>query len=108
MFISSSTPTHAIATHGFPLFALGFLPFAVNIISIGYFQSVERIRNATIITVLRGFVFMILCFALLPLILGKNGVWLAVPVSELLTFCCVLIIYNIEKKKKRQSLTIAS
>ena len=102
MFIGSSAPAHAIATHGFPLFALGFLPFAVNIISIGYFQSVERITNATIITVLRGFVFMILCFVTLPLLLGKNGVWLAVPVSESLTFLYVLFIYQFDNRKSKE------
>ena len=100
MFISSSAPAHAIATKGFPLFALGFIPFAINIISIGYFQSVERIRNATIITVLRGFIFMIICFIVMPHLLGDIGVWLAVPCSELLTFLCVLVIYKYEKRRK--------
>ena len=99
MFISSTEPAHAIATKGFPLFALGFIPFAVNIISIGYFQSVERIRNATIITILRGFIFMLLCFVVLPLWWGDAGVWLAVPISELMTFLCVLIIYWLDKRK---------
>lgn len=99
MFISSSEPAHAIASKGFPLFAVGFIPFAVNIISIGYFQSVERIRNATIITLLRGFIFMIICFVVLPLLCGDAGVWLAVPVSELLTFFGVLLIYWREKRK---------
>ena len=101
MFISSSAPAHAIATHGFPLFALGFLPFAVNIVSIGYFQSIEKIRNATIITVLRGFVFMITCFVILPHLWGKNGVWLAVPTSELLTFFCVMGLYWYGKRKSK-------
>ncbi len=99
MFISSDAPAHAIAVEGFPLFALAFIPFAVNIITIGYFQSIERIRYATIITVLRGFIFMILCFIIVPHLLGKNGVWLAVPVSETLTFICVMAIFQYDKRK---------
>ena len=105
MFITSSAPAHAIATKGFPLFALGFIPFAVNIISIGYFQSIERIRNATIITVLRGFIFMIICFIAMPMMFGDSGVWLAVPVSELFTFFCVLLIYRRDKRNQRQICT---
>ena len=54
---------------GLPLFASGFIFFAVNIVSIGYFQSVERARPAMIVTVLRGFVFMVLCLLGLPLLL---------------------------------------
>ncbi len=100
MFISSSEPAHAIASKGFPLFALAFIPFAVNIISIGYYQSVERIRNATIITLLRGFIFMLICFAVFPYLWGDAGVWLAVPISELLTFLCVLLIYWRERHKR--------
>lgn len=93
MFIDSSAPAHAIASKGLPLFALGFIPFAVNMVSIGYFQSVERVKSATTVTILRGFIFMILSFAVLPVIFGNSGMWLAVPASELLTLLVVVTIY---------------
>ena len=55
MFIDRSYPAYEIASKGLPLYATGFIFFAVNIVSIGYFQSVEQARYATIITLLRGF-----------------------------------------------------
>ena len=67
--------------------------FAVNIVSIGYFQSVERARPAMMITVLRGFVFMVLCLFGLPLLLKVPGIWLAVPLAEILTFLVIMAIY---------------
>ena len=67
--------------------------FAVNIVSIGYFQSVERARPAMIVTVLRGFVFMVLCLLGLPLLLKVPGIWLAVPLAEILTFLVIMVIY---------------
>ena len=78
---------------GLPLFASGFVFFGINIVSIGYFQSVERDRPAMAVTLLRGFVLVLICFAVLPLCWGVPGIWLAVPVSELLTFLFVLTIY---------------
>ena len=93
MFIDSSYPAYAIAVKGLPLFASGFVFFAVNIVSIGYFQSVERPRPAMAVTLLRGFVFMILCFFGLPLLFGVEGIWLAVPLAEVLTFAVVGAIY---------------
>lgn len=51
----------------------------INIVSIGYFQSVERAKYATFITLLRGFILLTLCFYGLPLLLGKPGIWLAHP-----------------------------
>ena len=60
------------------MFASGFVFFAVNIVSIGYFQSVERPRPALAVTVLR----------------GLEGIWLAVPLAEALTFAVVAAIYG--------------
>lgn len=62
MFIDRSYPAYDIAVKGLPLYATGFVFFAVNIVSIGYFQSVERAKYATVITLLRGFILLTACF----------------------------------------------
>ncbi len=93
MFIDRSYPAYDIAVSGLPLFASGFAFFAVNIVSIGYFQSVERARPAMVVTVLRGFVFMVICLLGLPLLFKVPGIWLAVPLAEVLTFLVITIIY---------------
>lgn len=93
LFIDSSNPAYDIAVSGIPLFASGFIFFAVNIVSIGYFQSVERARPAMVVTVLRGFVFMVICLFGLPLLLKVPGIWMAVPLAEVLTFLVVAVIY---------------
>lgn len=93
LFIDSSNPAYDIAVSGIPLFASGFIFFAVNIVSIGYFQSVERTRLAMVVTVLRGFVFMVICLFGLPLLLKVPGIWMAVPLAEVLTFLVVAVIY---------------
>lgn len=93
MFISPEYPAYRIAVEGLPLFAAGFVFFAVNIVSIIYYQSVERPRPAMALTLLHGFVFQVGCFFGLPLVAGIPGIWLAVPLSEVLTFCVVVAIY---------------
>lgn len=45
-FLESRYPAYALAVNGMPLFACGFVFFGVNIVSIGYFQSLERDRMA--------------------------------------------------------------
>ncbi len=42
---------------------------------------------------LRGFVFMVLCLLGLPLLLKVPGIWLAVPLAEILTFLVIMVIY---------------
>jgi len=42
---------------------------------------------------LRGFVFMVICLLGLPLLFKVPGIWLAVPLAEVLTFLVITIIY---------------
>lgn len=103
MFIDRSYPAYEIASKGLPLYATGFIFFAINIVSIGYFQSVERARYATFITLLRGFILLTACFFGLPLLLGNPGIWLATPLAEMLTSLFILIIYIRAKKQHRKN-----
>ena len=103
MFIDRSYPAYDIAVEGLPLYASGFIFFAINIVSIGYFQSVERAQYATVITLLRGFILLTLCFYGLPLLLGKPGIWLATPLAELLTTIFIVVIYIGRKRNDKEN-----
>ena len=94
MFLKSSDPAYPLAVSGLRLFSAGFIPFAVNVMAMSYFQSIERAKSATLITILRSFVFMGGAFVALPPLLGINGAWLAVPTSEILTMLVVLLIFR--------------
>lgn len=93
MFISPEYPAYDIAVNGLPLFASGFVFFGINIISIGYFQSVERERPAMYVTLLRGYILILLCYNIIPLFMGVQGIWLSVPAAELITFIFIITIY---------------
>ena len=93
LFIDRSCPAFDIAVNGIPYFGVGFIFFAANMIGIGYYQSIGRGQRATIITLLRGVVFMLIGFFVLPLVLGVPGIWLAVTLAELLTTLYIIGIY---------------
>lgn len=103
LFVRPSSPAYAIASEGLPLFASGFICFGINMVSIGYYQSLERHRPANYVTVLRGFILMLLCFQLMPLFLGTKGMWLAVPMTELITFIFILTIYSRSRVLKMEN-----
>ena len=46
LFIDKSYQAYDIAVNGIPYFAVGYLFFALNIVGIGYYQSIERARRA--------------------------------------------------------------
>ncbi|MBR5476871.1 MAG: MATE family efflux transporter [Bacteroidaceae bacterium] len=90
LFIADSDPAAQIAIEGFPYFATGFLFFILNLVAIGYLQSIEKVAASTIFALLRGVVFLFPAFLLLPQVMGVEGMWLALPLSELLTFVVVV------------------
>ncbi len=94
MFLEQGTPAYEFARNGLPLFSIGFISFSINMLSIGYFQSIEKINKAMIIIILRGIVFMPLFFYILPYIWSENGGWLALPATEIATNICLIFIYR--------------
>lgn len=98
LFIDGTSPANAIGHAGLPLFLTSSLPFTVNVVLIGYLQSLERYKAATFFMLLRGFVLIIPSFILLPELLGNTGLWLAETVAETLTLV-VLIGFLLWKRK---------
>ena len=91
LFLNEGTVAYQIGCKGFPYFTLGFLFFTLNVVFIGFYQSIEQAKRATLWMLLRGVIFVIPCFILLPMMLGDKGLWLAVPLSEMLTFGVILL-----------------
>ena len=100
LFIAVDDSAAHIAIEGFPYFATGFLFFIMNLVAIGFLQSIKRVAPATIFALMRGVLFLFPAFLLLPEVLGVKGMWLALPLSELLTFVAV-VAYAVIGGKKR-------
>lgn len=90
---SSSVTTLAIDAIG--LFFIGYLFMGINFIMMTYYQSIGRVRMAVWITLARQIVVMLLLLAVLPSLFGLAGVWLTIPVSELIV---LLTIIQYERK----------
>ncbi len=90
LFLNSDAPAWSLAVNGLPWFSLGIMCFTMNIVLIGYEQSLEQARRAIWHMLLRGALLLIPIFVLLPLILGDKGLWLAVPLSEAFTMLVIL------------------
>lgn len=94
LFVDASSEAGQIAIEGFPYFATGIIFFILNVAIVGYYQSVEQIKRATIFVFLRGFALLVPCFILLPKLLGTEGIWLAMPLAELMTTTIIVIIHS--------------
>jgi len=86
VFALKDSVVFKLALNGFMLFAFSFFFTGTNIFSAALFTALSNGKIASIISVLRTLVFLSICIVCLPMIFDVNGVWLAVPITELLSF----------------------
>lgn len=102
LFLDKHEAAFTYATNGLPLFSTCAAFFSVNIAFIGYYQSIKRVAAPTVFTLLRGIVLVVPCFLWLPLIIGVHGLWLAIPIAELLT-SIVITRHHLWQKRHTRS-----
>ena len=89
LFLDSTEEAYSICVNGLPYFGTGVIFITLNVVIVGYLQSVEQSLKATLLTFLRGYILVIPSFILLPRLLGEVGIWLAIPLAEFLTFVII-------------------
>ncbi len=92
IFASEGTRVYDLASSGLSIFAIGFLFSGINIFASVLFTSYSNGLISSIISIARTFVFITLSLLFLPELIGLNGVWLAVPISEFLTIIIAVIL----------------
>lgn len=89
------------ANTGVKLYFIGVLFAGLNIVGSSFFSAVEKAKEAAVISVLRGFVLVVLFVLILPKTLGVNGVWLSYPAGEFSTMLVMIVMFLLTNKKKR-------
>ncbi|WJE16435.1 MATE family efflux transporter [Halobacillus sp. ACCC02827] len=92
LFGLESQHVRSLAVDGIRLFFIAYLFLGFNFVYMTYFQSIGQIRSSTIIILLRSFVLLLLFLWILPLFLGPAGVWLSLPMAEMVV-AFLLVIY---------------
>ena len=97
IFIDRSSETFAMAVNGLKIFSIAYLFMGSNVFMSSLFTALSNGRVSAILSLSRTLVFLIGALLILPYFLHLNGVWLAVPLAELLAF--ILSIYYYKKGK---------
>ena len=85
------------ASAALPLFALSFIPMALNLIYTAYFFSTKRTGTANAIAVSRGIVVKALLIFCLPLVFGTEAIWVAPFVTEVITLAAAIVLRKTSK-----------
>ena len=87
-----------ISVNGLRIYFTAFIFVGYNIITCVYFSSRDKAKQAFIISILRGFIFIMPSIFILSSIFNMTGVWLSFPVAEILTSIFAFIFF-INKNK---------
>ena len=92
IFMDATPGVLEIAPTIIRIYATSFLLLPFNIYSAYYFQSIMRARAALWLAVARGLVISGGLILLLPLIFKATGLWIAMPITETITFAATLFL----------------
>lgn len=107
IFGSFSESVTSNAVYGLRIFTFAYLFMGINFVMSTYFQSIGNAKMAIWITAAREMIIMIALIAILPSLWGVTGVWLAVPLSEMLVLVTIAVYYRKRTVSERiHSLTI--
>ena len=101
LFTDPGTPVYEITMEGFPLYAASFLVMGVSIFASSLFTAFSNGLVSAVISFARTFVFLVGMLLIMPQLLGRTGIWLAVPAAEVLGLL-VSAVFLLWGRKKYQ------
>lgn len=94
IFISRESSTFVMAATGLRIFSIAYLFMGINIFMSSVFTALSNGAVSGILSMSRSLVFLVIALLALPHFIGITGVWLAVPVAELLAFLVSKYFYK--------------
>jgi putative MATE family efflux protein len=83
-----------------PVFVAGYFSFGPMMMIANYFQSIGDVRRSALLSLARTYLFAIPLIFVLPLGLGEDGIWLALPLADA---ALVVVTLAVLKARSRQA-----
>lgn len=86
-----NTVLSSLSISGIRIYFLSFFAMGINIVLTSFFTSAAEAKPAFFISIMRGCILVLLLVLLFSSLFGINGVWMTVPVTELLVLLLGLL-----------------
>ena len=83
----------SIATHAMVLYMCTFPVVGFQIVTTNLFQSIGMAKISIFLSLTRQLIFLLPGLILMPLAFGLDGIWYAIPLSDLLATVTTVIVY---------------
>lgn len=99
IFVGYDPELMALTVRGFQIYSIAFLFMGINIFGSGFFTALNNGGISAMLSVTRSLGLQLISIYLLPYLLGTDGLWLVVVVSDGL--CLLLTIYMLARYRKK-------
>lgn len=99
IFVSYDPNLLELTTRAIQIYSISFLFSGFSIYASSFFTALNNGVVSAIISFLRTLVFEVVAILVLPLILGLNGIWLAVVIAELAAVILSATLLFVNRKK---------
>ena len=103
VFASYDAELFAMTCHGFRLYAIAFAVMGINVWGSAFFTALGSGLISAVISFMRTLVFQIIVITILPVLMGIDGIWLAIAVAEFLALLVTVIFFVANKEKYHYS-----
>lgn len=99
IFVGYDPELMALTVRGFRIYSIAFLFMGINIFGSGFFTALNNGGISAMLSVTRSLGLQLISIYLLPYLLGTDGLWLVVVVSD--GICLLLTIYMLARYRKK-------
>ena len=82
----------ANASKGMRISAMFLVLAGVQMVATNFFQSIGRVNKSIFLSLTRQVLFLIPLLLILPQYIGENGVWLSIPIADLISGILAIIL----------------
>ena len=98
LFVGYDAGLFALTSHAFRVSALNFFLMGFNVYGSSFFTALGDGVTSALISFLRTLLFQLLALIFLPMVLGIEGVWLAVTAAEAGALCVTVLMFITKDK----------
>jgi len=87
-----------------PVLVAGYFSLGPMMMIANYFQSIGDVRRSALLSLARTYLFAIPLIFLLPLAVGEQGIWLALPIADAALVAVTLVVLKARSPQARWGL----
>ena len=99
IFANNNVQVQALAEHGMRIFAFALLFLGVNIFSSSFFTALSNGKVSALLSFTKNLAFVIVGILVWPLIFQIDGIWITIPVAELLGAIMSVIFFLVYRNR---------